>query len=497
MIARDARGTSPMTGGRHVVVVAAGDVPARDALDRAWPGWADGVDAVVAADGGLAAADALGLAPTVVVGDMDSADAARVEARSRRGRAGHPDLVGQGRVGHRARRPRGRAPRRDADHRPGRARRRRGSTTRSRTCGCWRSTPWAASRRPCSTSASACRCSRPRVRTASAAPCGGSCRASSARRCRCCPFGGDVEGVTTQALRYPLRGRAAHRRPGARPVQRAHRARRGRRRSGAAGCSSSNRRREPRGRPGRRRAILGAMSTPQAGDLAPEVALPDEHGTIHRLGDRAGRWTVVYFYPQDDTPGCTTEACQFRDLNGDLTGLDAEVWGISPDGSGSHAAFRAKFGLPFTLLSDEDHAVADAYGAWQEKQNYGKHVLGHRPLELPRRARRPDRPGVAEGEGRRARRAGPRGPRVRARRAGGLSVSRTLSRAHREASPVGGDERSLRRDSNTTFLRNWVSRRRLDDRPRAAIPRPPGAVAETPPDPPRRRPTRGGRRGSW
>ena len=101
------------------------------------------------------------------------------------------------------------------------------------------------------------------------------------------------------------------------------------------------------------------MSTPQAGDLAPEVALPDEHGTIHRLSDRRGSWTVVYFYPEDDTPGCTTEACQFRDLHDDIAGLDAEIWGVSPDGSGSHAAFRAKFGLPFTLLSDEDHAVAD------------------------------------------------------------------------------------------------------------------------------------------
>jgi peroxiredoxin Q/BCP len=118
------------------------------------------------------------------------------------------------------------------------------------------------------------------------------------------------------------------------------------------------------------------MSTPQAGDRAPAVALPDEHGTIHRLEDRAGRWTVVYFYPEDDTSGCTTEACQFRDLNRDITGLDAEVWGISPDGSGSHAAFRAKYGLPFTLLSDEDHAVADAYGAWQEKQNYGRTYWG-------------------------------------------------------------------------------------------------------------------------
>ena len=118
------------------------------------------------------------------------------------------------------------------------------------------------------------------------------------------------------------------------------------------------------------------MSMPLAGDLAPEFALPDDHGTLHRLADRRGSWTVVYFYPKDNTPGCTTEACQFRDLHDDLGGLDAEIWGVSPDGSGSHAAFRAKFGLPFTLLSDEDHAVAEAYGAWQERVNYGKRYMG-------------------------------------------------------------------------------------------------------------------------
>jgi thioredoxin-dependent peroxiredoxin len=117
-------------------------------------------------------------------------------------------------------------------------------------------------------------------------------------------------------------------------------------------------------------------SMPTAGDPAPEVALPDEHGTIHRLSDRRGSWTVVYFYPRDDTPGCTTEACQFRDLTDDLRALDAEVWGISADGAGSHAAFRAKFGLEFPLLSDEDHAVTEAYGAWQEKVNYGRTYMG-------------------------------------------------------------------------------------------------------------------------
>jgi peroxiredoxin Q/BCP len=118
------------------------------------------------------------------------------------------------------------------------------------------------------------------------------------------------------------------------------------------------------------------MSIPQPGDQAPEVALPDETGTTHRLSDRRGSWTVVYFYPKDDTPGCTTEACAFRDLHSDFTGADAEIWGISPDGSGAHAAFRAKYGLPFTLLSDEDHAVAEAYGAWREKTNYGKTYMG-------------------------------------------------------------------------------------------------------------------------
>jgi thioredoxin-dependent peroxiredoxin len=118
------------------------------------------------------------------------------------------------------------------------------------------------------------------------------------------------------------------------------------------------------------------VSTLQPGDLAPEVALPDDRGTIHRLSDRRGSWTVVYFYPQDDTPGCTTEACQFRDLDAEMRDHDAEVWGISPDGAGSHAAFRAKFSLPFTLLSDEDHAAAEAYGAWQEKQNYGRTYMG-------------------------------------------------------------------------------------------------------------------------
>ena len=115
---------------------------------------------------------------------------------------------------------------------------------------------------------------------------------------------------------------------------------------------------------------------PVAGDRAPDIALPDETGTIHRLSDQRGRWTLVYFYPEDDTPGCTTEACQFRDLHEDIHDEGAQVWGISPDGASSHRRFRDKFALPFTLLSDEDHAVAGAYGAWGLKKNYGREYLG-------------------------------------------------------------------------------------------------------------------------
>ena len=118
------------------------------------------------------------------------------------------------------------------------------------------------------------------------------------------------------------------------------------------------------------------MSMPEAGDPAPEVVLPDDDGTIHRLADQRGKWTLVYFYPEDDTPGCTTEACQFRDLHPVISGEGLTVWGVSPDGAASHAKFRSKFELPFTLLSDDGHKVADAYGSWALKKNYGKEYMG-------------------------------------------------------------------------------------------------------------------------
>jgi thioredoxin-dependent peroxiredoxin len=118
------------------------------------------------------------------------------------------------------------------------------------------------------------------------------------------------------------------------------------------------------------------MSMPEAGDQAPEIALPDDEGTIHRLADQRGKWTLIYFYPEDDTPGCTTEACQFRDLHPVISGEGLTVWGVSPDSTASHAKFRSKFELPFTLLSDDGHRVADAYGAWALKKNYGREYLG-------------------------------------------------------------------------------------------------------------------------
>jgi peroxiredoxin Q/BCP len=115
---------------------------------------------------------------------------------------------------------------------------------------------------------------------------------------------------------------------------------------------------------------------PDVGALAPDFELHDDAGAAHHLADRRGHYTVVYFYPADDTPGCTKEACSFRDNHAEFAAADAEVWGISPQGPASKAAFRAKYGLPFTLLADEDHQVAERYGAWGEKTNYGKTSMG-------------------------------------------------------------------------------------------------------------------------
>jgi peroxiredoxin Q/BCP len=115
---------------------------------------------------------------------------------------------------------------------------------------------------------------------------------------------------------------------------------------------------------------------PAVGDTAPNFELPDDEGTVRSLSDERGKWVVLYFYPTDDTSGCTTEACEFRDSISDVQARDAEVWGVSHLSVASKAAFKRKFQLPFRLFADEDHEVAKKYGTWVEKHNYGKTSMG-------------------------------------------------------------------------------------------------------------------------
>ena len=118
------------------------------------------------------------------------------------------------------------------------------------------------------------------------------------------------------------------------------------------------------------------MPMPAAGAPAPDFTLPDQNGNPISLAQLAGKKVVVYFYPKDDTPGCTVEACGFRDDWSAIEKTGAVVLGISPDDDRSHQKFIAKYGLPFTLLSDVNHQVAEKYGAWGEKNNYGKTYMG-------------------------------------------------------------------------------------------------------------------------
>jgi peroxiredoxin Q/BCP len=117
-------------------------------------------------------------------------------------------------------------------------------------------------------------------------------------------------------------------------------------------------------------------AVPAIGSVAPDFTLPADDGSMVRLSDLRGRRVVLYFYPKDDTPGCTTQACGFRDNYVEISEKDAIVFGISPDGVNSHVKFRTKFDLPFRLLADEDHKVAELYGVWGEKNNYGKKYFG-------------------------------------------------------------------------------------------------------------------------
>lgn len=118
------------------------------------------------------------------------------------------------------------------------------------------------------------------------------------------------------------------------------------------------------------------MSTLTIGELAPTFTLLDDSGNSVDLAALRGQTVVLFFYPKDDTPGCTTQACGFRDRFPEIHAAHGIVYGISPDSVASHAKFKKKFDLPFPLLADTDHAVCEAYGVWNEKSMYGKKYMG-------------------------------------------------------------------------------------------------------------------------
>ncbi len=114
----------------------------------------------------------------------------------------------------------------------------------------------------------------------------------------------------------------------------------------------------------------------EEGKPAPDFELKTDEGDSLRLSELRGKQVVLYFYPKDDTPGCTAQACGIRDAYDEFEQAGAVVLGISPDGEGSHTRFKQKYGLPFTLLADKGHSVADAYGVWTEKSYLGRSYMG-------------------------------------------------------------------------------------------------------------------------
>ena len=118
------------------------------------------------------------------------------------------------------------------------------------------------------------------------------------------------------------------------------------------------------------------MAMLDVGDKAPVFTLEDQSGKTVKLSDFKGKTVVLYFYPKDDTPGCTREACAFRDEQSALKKAGAVVLGVSPDSGASHAKFAGKYKLSFPLLADTDHAVSEKYGAWGEKSLYGRKFMG-------------------------------------------------------------------------------------------------------------------------
>jgi peroxiredoxin Q/BCP len=118
------------------------------------------------------------------------------------------------------------------------------------------------------------------------------------------------------------------------------------------------------------------MAQLKAGDTAPDFETTDDKGNKVKLSDFRGRRVVLYFYPRDDTPGCTTQACGFRDSYDAVQEKNAVVLGVSPDGVSSHQAFRDKFELPFPLLTDEDKTISNLYGVWGEREFAGRKYMG-------------------------------------------------------------------------------------------------------------------------
>ena len=114
----------------------------------------------------------------------------------------------------------------------------------------------------------------------------------------------------------------------------------------------------------------------EIGTKAPDFSLPDQNGKTHSLSDYLGKKVILYFYPKDNTPGCTKQACGFAELYPQFCERGAVVIGISKDSVASHKKFEENYGLPFTLLSDTERKVIEAYGVWQEKKNYGKVSMG-------------------------------------------------------------------------------------------------------------------------
>ncbi|MEO5884589.1 MAG: thiamine diphosphokinase [Candidatus Limnocylindrales bacterium] len=345
----------------HALILADGDAPDRAALDRTWPGWDDGVALIIAADGGARSAAPLGLRLDRWVGDGDSI-----------GEAELADLIAGGVRVDRAPTDKDESDTElaiDAALAAGADR-----LTILGALGGSRFDHALANLGLLAVPALAgldVRILAPTARIRLLIAPGPDGQAAVldlpgtiGDLVSLLPAGEDADGVTTTGLRYPLNDE---------PLQLGR----------TRGLSNVRTSRDGRVavRAGRllvveSPATILPMLMPSVGDAAPEIALSDDTGTTHRLSDQRGRWTILYFYPTDDTPGCTVEACEFRDANETLTERGADVWGISPQGAPSKKAFRAKFQLPFTLLADEDHAIADAYGSWVEKQKYGKTYWG-------------------------------------------------------------------------------------------------------------------------